>query len=33
MDEPPRRVAAAWRGAGLDPADLWILAHGQTRKL
>jgi L-ascorbate metabolism protein UlaG (beta-lactamase superfamily) len=33
MDEPPRRVAAAWRAAGLDPADLWILAHGETRRL
>ena len=33
MDEPPRRVATAWRAAGLDPADLWILAHGETRRL
>lgn len=33
MDEPPRRVAEAWRAADLDPAGLWILAHGETRRL
>jgi N-acyl-phosphatidylethanolamine-hydrolysing phospholipase D len=33
MEEPPRRTAAAWRAAGLDPQDLWILAHGETRRL
>ncbi|HXF96234.1 MAG TPA: MBL fold metallo-hydrolase [Gemmatimonadales bacterium] len=33
MDEPPGRTARAWAAAGLDPADLWILAHGETRRL
>jgi L-ascorbate metabolism protein UlaG (beta-lactamase superfamily) len=31
MDEPPTRAAAAWRRAGLEPADLWLLSHGETR--
>lgn len=31
MDEPPRRVRAAWAGAGLPPARLWVPAHGETR--
>jgi N-acyl-phosphatidylethanolamine-hydrolysing phospholipase D len=31
LDEPPRRVVAAWAAAG-QPADrLWIPAHGATR--
>lgn len=33
MDEPPRRLRVAWERAGLPPADLWILAHGETRWL
>ncbi|MGH7701106.1 MAG: MBL fold metallo-hydrolase [Gemmatimonadales bacterium] len=33
MDEPPRRAAAAWRSAGRDPGDLWVLAHGESRRL
>lgn len=33
MDEPPRRTAAAWRSAGFDPAELWVLAHGETRQV
>ncbi len=31
MDEPPRRAAARWREAGLDPAQLWIARFGETR--
>jgi L-ascorbate metabolism protein UlaG (beta-lactamase superfamily) len=33
MGEPPARFRAAWRAAGLPPADLWQLAHGETRRL
>jgi N-acyl-phosphatidylethanolamine-hydrolysing phospholipase D len=33
MEEPPVRAAAAWRAAGLDPANLWIPAHGETRRV
>jgi N-acyl-phosphatidylethanolamine-hydrolysing phospholipase D len=33
MDEPPRRLRAAWAAAGLDPAGLWVPAHGETRVL
>jgi len=29
--EPPQRLAAAWREAGLPAEDLWILRHGETR--
>lgn len=29
--EPPTRMRAAWREAGLDPASLWIARHGETR--
>jgi L-ascorbate metabolism protein UlaG (beta-lactamase superfamily) len=29
--EPPVRTRAAWRDAGLDDANLWIPAHGDTR--
>lgn len=32
-EEPPLRTAAAWRAEGLDPGDLWIPAHGETRRL
>lgn len=33
MDEPPRRTAAAWAAAALDPERLWTLRHGETRLL
>jgi N-acyl-phosphatidylethanolamine-hydrolysing phospholipase D len=33
LDEPPRRVRAAWAAAGLPPDDLWLLAPGETRVL
>jgi N-acyl-phosphatidylethanolamine-hydrolysing phospholipase D len=33
LDEPPRRMRAAWRAAGLDPERLWVPAHGETRTL
>jgi N-acyl-phosphatidylethanolamine-hydrolysing phospholipase D len=33
MDEPPRRFAERWRGAGFPPDRLWLLAHGETRGL
>lgn len=29
--EPPVRAEAAWRAAGLPPAQLWIPHHGETR--
>jgi N-acyl-phosphatidylethanolamine-hydrolysing phospholipase D len=31
MDEPVRRARSAWSTAGLDPENLWVLAHGETR--
>ena len=31
MDEPPRRLMAAWANAGHDPQSLWLLQHGETR--
>ena len=33
MDEPPRRVAARWREAQLDPGKLWIAKFGETREV
>ena len=30
MDEPPRRLRAAWEREGMRAGDLWILAHGET---
>jgi len=33
MDEPPRRMRDLWRAAGLDEALLWVLAHGETRRV
>jgi len=33
MDEPPRRLRAAWAEAGLPPDRLWVPAHGETRAL
>ena len=32
MDEPPAWTRRAWRDAGLDERDLWLLAHGETRR-
>jgi N-acyl-phosphatidylethanolamine-hydrolysing phospholipase D len=32
MDEPPRRLRDGWRAGGLPSADLWLLAHGETRR-
>ena len=32
MDEPPKRVAAAWAAAGLHADLLWVSAHGETRR-
>jgi N-acyl-phosphatidylethanolamine-hydrolysing phospholipase D len=33
LDEPRARVRAAWRAAALSGADLWLLAHGETRRI
>jgi len=33
MDEPPRRLRAAWRASGAAPASLEVLRHGQTLTL
>ncbi|UCF20332.1 MAG: MBL fold metallo-hydrolase [Gemmatimonadota bacterium] len=33
MDEPPRRTREAWLRAGLPLENLWLLAHGETRRL
>jgi L-ascorbate metabolism protein UlaG (beta-lactamase superfamily) len=33
MDEPPARFRSLWREAGLPERDLWLLAHGETRRL
>jgi hypothetical protein len=33
MDEPPRRLAAAWAAAGLPPEALSLLPHGGTKVL
>jgi N-acyl-phosphatidylethanolamine-hydrolysing phospholipase D len=30
-DEPPARITALWREAGLDVDRLWLLAHGETK--
>ena len=32
-DEPPRKFAELWRGAGLPDDANWTLAHGETRQL
>jgi N-acyl-phosphatidylethanolamine-hydrolysing phospholipase D len=32
-DEPPTRARDAWAAAGLPADDLWVLAHGETRRL
>ncbi|MDP9205415.1 MAG: MBL fold metallo-hydrolase [Gemmatimonadota bacterium] len=33
MDEPPARMRDEWRTSGLDNEDLWIMRHGETRRL
>jgi len=33
MDEPPRRLRAAWRETGARPASLSLLRHGETLTL
>ncbi len=33
LDEPPARMAEAWRESGLPTGDLWIPRHGETRVL
>ena len=33
MDEPPRRIAARWREAGLPADRLWVARFGETRNL
>ena len=33
MDEPPTRMRHEWRTAGLPNEDLWIMQHGETRRL
>jgi N-acyl-phosphatidylethanolamine-hydrolysing phospholipase D len=33
MDEPPRVTRECWAAAGLEPELLWLLAHGETRRL
>jgi N-acyl-phosphatidylethanolamine-hydrolysing phospholipase D len=32
LDEPPRRLRAAWAAAGLRADRLWVLAHGETQR-
>jgi N-acyl-phosphatidylethanolamine-hydrolysing phospholipase D len=33
MDEPPRQVREEWTRLGLDPDQLWIPRHGETREI
>jgi N-acyl-phosphatidylethanolamine-hydrolysing phospholipase D len=33
LDEPPKRIASAWRRHALPIDDLWIPAHGETREI
>jgi len=33
LDEPPARLRALWRAAGLPEERLWVLRHGETREL
>jgi len=33
MDEPPERMRSLWQGAGRDRGKLWIMQHGETRRL
>jgi len=32
LDEPPSRIRQRWREAELDEQELWLLAHGETRR-
>jgi L-ascorbate metabolism protein UlaG (beta-lactamase superfamily) len=33
LNEPRERVAAAWRARGMPERDLWLLRHGETRRI
>ena len=33
LDEPPARTTDAWTRAGHEPDALWILRHGETRRI
>lgn len=33
MDEPPARMRSLWEAAGRDHRRLWIMRHGETRRL
>jgi N-acyl-phosphatidylethanolamine-hydrolysing phospholipase D len=33
IDEPPRRIRAAWQRAGLDERMLWVPRHGETKRI
>jgi N-acyl-phosphatidylethanolamine-hydrolysing phospholipase D len=33
MDEPPRRTRELWAASGRAPEGLWLLGHGETRRL
>lgn len=33
MDEPPARMRTLWETAGRDRSRLWIMRHGETRRL
>jgi L-ascorbate metabolism protein UlaG (beta-lactamase superfamily) len=33
LDEPPHRLAAARRAAGISPEEFFLMKHGETRKL
>jgi N-acyl-phosphatidylethanolamine-hydrolysing phospholipase D len=33
LDEPPVRMRTAWQAAGMDMSRLWIMRHGETRRL
>jgi L-ascorbate metabolism protein UlaG (beta-lactamase superfamily) len=33
MEEPPIRTRQRWREASLNPEGLWLLAHGETRRI
>jgi hypothetical protein len=33
MDEPPARMRQEWLTAGHSADDLWIMKHGETRRL
>jgi hypothetical protein len=33
LDQPPARARAAWNAAGHEAGALWMLRHGETRRL